>query len=129
MNLKPKNILLIDEPFQNPFGAVLDNEHYNVIYTFGIRDTIIKLFSEKIDLIVLDTNHPEIGGLKILKIIRRHKKTKNIPLIMLLSIFCEKNIKLSYKYGADLCIGKPALVSDILDSVYCLIHKQYEFVS
>lgn len=131
MKLSGKNILVIDEQtnYLEFYRSILEKENYNVVTAINVKDAVSKLFGEKVDLILLDIGLPEIGGFKMAEIIRRHKKTKDIPLIMQSSLFCEKDIILSYKYGADLCLEKPALVSDIINSVQCLLHQQNELVS
>lgn len=123
MNFRRKSILVVDEKENliDFYKSILEHENYNVIPALNAKEAVSKLFGENIDLILLDINLPNIGGLKMTEIIRRHRKTKNIPVIMQASIFNEKDIKLSYKYGADLCLEKPALVSDILNSVECLL--------
>lgn len=131
MRMEGRNILIIDEndKYQDFYTMILEQESYIVVKAHSVKEAISNLFGENIELILLDIDLPKIGGLKMLEIIRRHKKTKDIPLIMLSSAFCEKDIRLSQKYGADLCMEKPSLVSDVLNSVDCLLNNKHELVS
>ncbi len=127
-----KKTILVIEPkqhYQNFYKTILEAEDYGVIKATNIKEAVAKLFGEKLELVILDIDFPQIGGLKLLEIIRRHKKTKDIPLIMISSRFCEKDIRLSHKYGADLCMEKPSQIKDILGTVNCLLHKKHELVS
>jgi two-component system, response regulator len=52
-------------------------------------------------LILLDVNLPEMGGVELLKIIRSYKRTSAIPVVMLGCAAEEKVINQSYEQGVN----------------------------
>lgn len=125
-----KNILLIDnKPVSNILISAIKKEfHYRLYISTNIKSIISILYSNKIDVIILDSSFPIFGGYKVLEIIRRHKRTKNIPLIILLPDLLENTIKLYYNFGADLCLGKPVLIDDIIISIECLLFSNQKHI-
>jgi CheY-like chemotaxis protein len=57
-------------------------------------------------LVFLDIKMPGIDGFEVLKFIRTHEQTRNIPVVMLTSSTLEKDIEASYKAGANLFLHK-----------------------
>ena len=58
-------------------------------------------------LILLDLKLPRVGGLEILKAVKKDERTKIIPVIVLTSSKEEQDIVASYKLGVNSYIVKP----------------------
>ncbi|MEX2411801.1 MAG: response regulator [Candidatus Paceibacterota bacterium] len=58
-------------------------------------------------LIILDLNIPMINGLEVLQRLRSETKTMTIPIVVLTSSKEEKDIQMSFKFGANSYILKP----------------------
>jgi CheY-like chemotaxis protein len=65
-------------------------------------------------LILLDLNMPGILGLQALKEIKGNKKFSLIPTIVLTTSTLPMDKKLSYEYGANCFLSKPASYSDLV---------------
>jgi len=59
------------------------------------------------DLIVLDFHLPGMNGLEILQELRRHKKTRHIPVVMLSSLGSDGDIARCLAAGANSYVQKP----------------------
>lgn len=58
-------------------------------------------------VVLLDLNLPKIGGLEVLEILRREKKTRYLPVVVLTSSRQQEDLLASYDRGANSFIRKP----------------------
>jgi len=65
-------------------------------------------------LILLDLNMPGMLGLQALKEIKGNKKIASIPTIVLTTSTLPMDKKLSYDYGANCFLSKPASYADLV---------------
>jgi two-component system response regulator len=77
-------------------------EAIEVLFGEGSNDLL-----EKLELVLLDLKLPKIDGLEVLKRIRKSKKTKYIPVVILTSSKYEQDLVNGYKFGANSYIRKP----------------------
>ncbi len=71
------------------------------------REAFIQLEKNKIDLILLDWNMPELSGLEFLKKVRALERYKTLPIIMVTSEAARYNVIEALKNGATDYIIKP----------------------
>lgn len=71
------------------------------------RDALGKLEAGTIDLIISDWNMDDIDGLTLLRVIRKHPKTKNMPFIMATGRSDKQQVKEAIGYGVNNYIIKP----------------------
>ena len=71
------------------------------------RDALQHLMSQKIDLVLLDWNMPQLSGIDFLKTIRAKEEYKNLPVIMVTSEAARYNVIEALKSGATDYIIKP----------------------
>lgn len=69
------------------------------------------------DLILLDINLPRLNGLEVLKRLRRHPPTHNLPVVMFSSSREEQDIATSYEYGCNSYIRKPVDFNKFSDMI------------
>jgi len=74
------------------------------------------------DIIILDINLPRLGGMAVLKTIKKDKNLKRIPVIVFGTSGDSKEVKNTYKYDANCYIIKP-LDYDHFDIVLGCIEK------
>ncbi len=62
---------------------------------------------EKIDLLLVDWNMPELNGLDLVKIVRKMDKYQNLPIIMVTSEAARYNVVEAIKAGVTDYVTKP----------------------
>ena len=75
-------------------------------------------------VIVLDLNLPGIGGLEVLRFVRRSPQTRRIPVVILTSSDEEVSIVGSYELGVNSYIRKPAEF-DIFTEIMCQLQRHW----
>jgi DNA-binding response OmpR family regulator len=87
-------------------------------------DKVIHYFNDKNPLpqfVFLDINMPVKNGIECLKYIKEKHPGNDFHVVMLSTSQADKDIKLSYKYGASVYIQKPGNFSHLVAYLdYCL---------
>lgn len=100
--------------------------NFNIISAFNGEDGILKLKSEKIDIVILDLALPILDGKQILKFIKNDNILKELAVIILTGTE-DKNIeKELLNLKADYFLTKPFTVKEIEKIIYDLIEKKIE---
>jgi CheY-like chemotaxis protein len=71
-------------------------------------------------LVLLDVKLPKIDGMEVLRRIRRHPRTRSLPVIVLTTSSEESDIVNSYRLGANSFVRKPVVFSDFLHAANVL---------
>jgi phosphate regulon transcriptional regulator PhoB len=79
--------------------------------------------TEKPDLAVLDLMLPGISGLDVCKLIRRHRETENLPVIMLTAKSDQVDKILGLELGADDYMTKPFSVRELLARIRAVLRR------
>jgi two-component system, response regulator len=115
------NILLVED---NPSDAELTirafkkkNLANNLIHLKNGAEALDYIFAQGVyskrdasavpKVILLDLNMPKIGGIEVLKKLREHEATKNIPVVVLTSSTEDPDISTCYALGVNSYIVKP----------------------
>lgn len=88
--------------------------HYRVI-TLNSGKAALKFLSEnKVDLVILDINMPEVSGFEVYEKMQQNKETKDVPVIFLTGVEKEDIVSQIIKSGANDYILKPIAPAEIL---------------
>ena len=71
-------------------------------------------------LILLDIKLPKIDGLEVLRRIRDHERTRNLPVVVLTTSNEERDIVASYRLGANSFVRKPVVFEEFVSAVNTL---------
>lgn len=122
--MKPRILIVEDEP------ALIAVLRYNLESADFIVDeardgetALAKVDEVQPDLILLDWMLPELSGLEICRRLRRDKKTKNIPIIMLTARGEERDRIRGLETGADDYISKPFSPSELLARIRAVLRR------
>jgi len=108
MNIARQTLFLVDDDATNlAMGRSVLSEYYSVL-TLNSGERLLKALEKTIpDLILLDVEMPEMNGYEVLKIIKSHTETADIPVIFLTAKNeCESEFK-GLSLGAIDYIIKP----------------------
>ncbi len=119
---KMKKILIIEDDIAiaKLIEYNLLDSHYNVTTCLDGLDGLNKTLEEDFSLIILDLTLPNLNGIEICKVIRKHKQT---PIIMLTARSNEIDKVLGLELGADDYITKPFSVRELLARVAAVIRR------
>ena len=112
---KKHTLLLIDDKPANLISlkSMLENENREIICCLSANEGLQILLKEKISLILVDVQMPEMDGYEFVQIIKQHPNTSNIPTIFVTAISDEpKHITKAYDLGAIDFLFKP-LVTEV----------------
>lgn len=94
-----------EEKMCRTLSELLSNQGFATMYTTEAVKVPDILGANKIDFIIMDINMPRLGGLDLLKMIKR--MNTSIPIIMITGYPSIENAVLAMKYGAADFLTKP----------------------
>ncbi|MEW6619652.1 MAG: ATP-binding protein [bacterium] len=112
-------ILMADEDYDNLKLAelYLKTNGYKIDIVQDGLEALKMLDKEKPNLVIVSLKLPKINGYNIVHILREHKETKDIPLIMLVPLAEEENLPTIYKAGATTHLFKPFDFKNLMEKV------------
>jgi len=119
-------ILIIEDNEKDSdfFSKLLEEKGYNVSCAFNGKDGLRRLKQEKFDLLLLDLLLPDIKGEDIYSKLRRARRSKDMPVIVL-SIKDEADeIEELFQKGLDDYIIKPPRPSYLLSRIETHLTKR-----
>lgn len=75
-------------------------------------------------IIIMDIMMPELSGLLALKILKRIKSTKKIPILMVSALSDTENLTMAVKYGTAGFISKPFTKATVYDKLTTIFGKE-----
>lgn len=70
--------------------------------------------------VLLDINLPKIGGIDVLRHIRADERTRHLPVIVLTTSAERRDIRDSYRFGANSFVRKPVSYAEFIETVRVL---------
>ena len=118
-NMFKKKILIIDDTefMIKLISDILANAGYEVTSAMRGAEGILKVRSEKPDLVILDIIMPDMNGFEVCKILRDDESNNLMPIIMLTAQDNEDDKLTGLELGADDYITKPFNPRELLSRV------------
>jgi CheY-like chemotaxis protein len=122
MESKKKVILVIDDiiPSLNVIRKILEDD-FNVCLAKSIEMASIMLKTNKVDLILLDIEMPEMSGLDYLKQLRQTRYS-NIPVVFVTSYATKKFLIQAMSSGAKDFIVKPVFPDILKEKIHGILN-------
>src|ERR1041385_8046701 len=81
-------ILLVDDRLENllTLENLIEKEGRNIIKATSGNEALKAALTEKVDLILLDVQMPDMDGFEVAELLRMNPKTKNIPIIFVSAV-------------------------------------------
>ncbi len=122
---KLKILVVDDEPdLRSTVEYRLKFADCDVVSASNGREGLERAASEMPDLILLDTNMPEMGGHEMLKQLRSTAEIKHIPVIMVTAISEPKDIAAASQYGISDYVTKPFNFAELMEKVQIALNIQ-----
>ncbi|RKZ84942.1 MAG: hybrid sensor histidine kinase/response regulator [Candidatus Parabeggiatoa sp. nov. 1] len=119
---KSLNILIVDDNKQNFMSLQsLINEYIGNVEVIEANSGIAALdilMKDKVDLIILDVQMPDMDGFETAKIIQSRKRTRHIPIVFLTAAFKSEEFKeKGYALGAADYLTKPIDTPQLISKI------------
>ncbi len=110
-------VLIVDDEREVclSLAEVLRSKGYSTLSEEDPRDVLDLLNRKNVDLILMDVRMPELGGIDLLKIIR--KTHPLLPVIMISGFASVESAVRAMKYGALNFFAKPVQLSELLQEI------------
>ena len=117
----PALVLFIDD---QPDGKGLYREYlefcgFRVTIASGL-DVVVRTDAHLPDVIVIDLAVPRIDGFETIRQLKAHPSTSHIPMVALSGLSGE-HIPLARAAGADVCLAKPCVPSQVARAIQTLL--------
>jgi len=111
-------ILLIDDELEMcvSLAKLLNRVGYRTFYTTNPLETAGILQQEKIDLIIMDIKMPQMGGIDLLKAVK--KQNASVAIIMITGYPNDEDIVRARRHGAINVYTKPLKLAEILEKIH-----------
>lgn len=121
-----KKILIIDdeETIRKFLRIHLVKNGYEVKEAADGEEAIEQLEREYFDLLICDIMMPKKDGWEVLRDVRSHPKTRDIPVIFLTAKDQDSDMFKGYELGASYYITKPFTKSQLLFGINMLFGKE-----
>ena len=120
--IRPR-ILCVDDEVQNLalLSAVLMPEGYEVIEAQNGEEALKKIRTEQVDIVLLDVMMPGMDGFEVCREIKRDKKYRNIPIVMITALAAKTDRIKSIEAGAEEFLSKPFDQTEVLARITMLL--------
>jgi len=124
---KKKILIVDDDPTSlKILESMLPADRYSVIQANNGEEALDSAFDQPPDLILLDIMMPGIDGFEVTRKIKKDKRTKDVPIIIITSLDkSESNVK-GLEAGAEELLSKPVHATELLARVSSMLRlKEY----
>jgi two-component system chemotaxis response regulator CheY len=120
------DILLVDDSkvMREMIAACLRPEHGIAFSHAGSGlEAIERLSLKKFDLVILDLNMPDIGGIEVVEFIRAQDRLRELPILIVTTRGDDASRTRALEVGASRFMTKPFAPDALLAEVRALLHR------
>lgn len=120
-----KTVLIVDDKMsvQRLISDYLTENGFRTVLANNGREALFVARHEKPDLVLLDIMMPEMDGLEFM---RRFRKERNTPVIMLTAKVEETDKVVGLELGADDYVTKPFGMAELVARIRAVLRRVYE---
>jgi diguanylate cyclase (GGDEF)-like protein/PAS domain S-box-containing protein len=109
MNLRIDRVLIVDDNELNRdmLARRLERKGYDVVVAASARELMKIIEEQKLDLVLLDIEMPDVSGLEALRTIREKHSPNELPIIMVTARNQSEDIVKALNMGANDYLSKP----------------------
>lgn len=114
-----ERILIIEDDMDvgAVFEIALKRAGYNVTLVTTVARGLALIFQQMPDLIILDLLLPDMNGLDLVRYVRKQKLPQRVPMVVVSSATAGYQMQQALEAGADLFLGKPLAVEELIKAV------------
>lgn len=123
-----KRILIVDDDPTSLkiLESMLPAERYSVVKVNNGEEALESAFDQPPDLILLDIMMPGIDGYEVTRKIKKDKRTKDVPIIIITSLDESESKVKGLEEGAEELLSKPVHATELLARVSSMLRlKEY----
>jgi len=122
-------ILIVDDNHDNVFllDSIITSNGYNTYTAYGGEEALSIINSKyaELDCVILDLMMPDIDGLQVTKKVKRDKKTKHVPILLLTAKQRDRDeVAVGLDMGAEDYLTKPIEAEELLARVRSIIRSK-----
>jgi two-component system chemotaxis response regulator CheY len=116
-------ILVVDDALsvRQLAKSTLESEGFEVIEALDGKDAVMKLATNRFELIITDINMPNMGGMDLLALVKNDRLHKFTPVLIMTTERSEARKEEARNIGARAWLTKPFIPSRLLDAVQKLV--------
>jgi DNA-binding response OmpR family regulator len=95
-------------------NSALEQEHFSTATAHDDSELLESVHGEKPDLLILDADLPDSGGLEMCRELRENSSTADIPIIMITEEENSAGKVEALEMGADDCVSKPLQLDELI---------------
>ena len=122
------NFLVVEDNEINQTVAcgLLEKSGHRVCAVSSGSQALALLDCQPFDLILMDLNLPDLGGLEIIRLIRGHKtqSVARVPVVVVSALVTKDDIQASLNAGANAFLGKPYRPERLEDTIKAALHDK-----
>lgn len=124
---KKKILIVDDDPTSlKILESMLQADRYNVVKANNGEEALDSAFDQPPDLILLDIMLPGIDGFEVIRKIKKDKRTKDVPIIIITSLDKSESKVKGLEEGAEELLSKPVHATELLARVSSMLRlKEY----
>lgn len=128
---KGQHILIVedDEDVGKVFSIALEHAGYRVTTTTSVVTALGLVTHQLPDAIILDLLLPDMSGLDLLRYVRKEYRERHVPMIVVSGATGGFQMNQAKDIGADLCLGKPVSVEDLVQAVSSFLNEPAKVAS
>ncbi|MEW5907873.1 MAG: response regulator [Patescibacteria group bacterium] len=126
--MEKETILIIEDDkfFRTLISQKLEKEGFKVLVASDSKETLKVLEEEKPVVVILDLILPGVDGFEILSILKKDKKTKDIPVIVSSNLGQKEDVDKAMLLGAvDFMVKVNFTPDEIVNKIKDIIAKKY----
>jgi two-component system chemotaxis response regulator CheY len=114
-----KTILVVDDAaiIRQINTLTLKKQGFDVVEAIHGKDALERIKGKKIDLVVTDINMPEMGGIELIRELRKKDEFRFVPIIVLSTLAQEDRVKEGKEAGATGWLYKPFNATQLIETV------------
>ena len=112
-------ILIVDDDmnYVNLLQIFLEGDGFKVMTSYRGKQALNIMLNEKIDLVLLDYQMPEMTGFEVLDYMNNNGFETKIPVIMVSANYEKEVFDLAFAKGVKDFVYKPLLLEDLLKKI------------